>query len=105
MMLQKNVIPPHAGIKSRLNRKFPFLDEMNVQIAKSPVPFEDHRLNGNRKKKVLFNNFNATVSQTLLTIQSDKLLMLGHFREATSAYSWRTRLNFLSQVKIHVQLT
>jgi len=63
-MLQKNVIPPHPGIKGRINHKFPPLAEMNVRIADSPVAFTAHP-GGDGRRKILLNNFNATVSQTL----------------------------------------
>ena len=61
-MLQKNVIPPHAGIKSRINHKFPPLDRMNVHIADSQVEFKAHP-GGDGRRKIMLNNFNATVSQ------------------------------------------
>lgn len=59
LMFQKKIIPPHAGIKGRINHKFPPLDKMNIHIADSPIPFEAHN---SRRRKILLNNFNATVS-------------------------------------------
>lgn len=58
-MFQKKIIPPHAGFKGRINHKFPPLDKMNIHIADSPIPFEAHNF---RRRKILLNNFNATVS-------------------------------------------
>ena len=58
-MFQKKMIPPHAGFKGRINHKFPPLDKMNIHIADSPIPFEAHNF---RRRKILLNNFNATVS-------------------------------------------
>ena len=63
-MLQKNIIPPHAGIKSRLNHKFPPLEKMNVFIANSQVEFKAHP-GGDGRRKIMLNNFNATVSLLL----------------------------------------
>lgn len=59
LMFQKKIIPPHAGIKGQINHKFPPLDKMNIHIADSPIPFGAHN---SRRKKILLNNFNATVS-------------------------------------------
>lgn len=59
-MLQKNIIPPHCGIKTRLNSAFPSLTDMNMHIAKSPKAFK-LRSGGDGKRRILLNNFNATV--------------------------------------------
>lgn len=63
LMFEKNVIPPHAGLKGRLNHKFPDLDAMNIHIAMSKKEFKPHS-GGDGKRKILINNFNATVSDT-----------------------------------------
>ena len=60
MMMRKNAIPPHVGIKGRINTKFPPLDEVNVQIDRTLTPFKAHT-RGDGKRRVLLNNFNATV--------------------------------------------
>ena len=60
MMMRKNAIPPHVGIKGRINSKFPPLDEVNVQIDRTLTPFKAHT-RGDGKRRVLLNNFNATV--------------------------------------------
>lgn len=62
-MFEKNIIPPHAGIKGRINHKFPDLDTMNIHIARSKKEFKPHS-GGDGKRKILINNFNATVSKT-----------------------------------------
>ena len=60
MMMRKNAIPPHVGIKGRINQKFPPLDEINVRIDLALTAFKAHaRSDG--KRRVLLNNFNATV--------------------------------------------
>ena len=59
--MRKNVIPPHVGIKGRINRKFPPLDEVNVRIDLALTPFKAHA-RGDGKRRVLLNNFNATAS-------------------------------------------
>lgn len=61
MMMRKNAIPPHVGIKGRINHKFPPLDEINVRIDRELTAFKAHA-RGDGKRRVLLNNFNATVS-------------------------------------------
>lgn len=61
MMLRKNTIPPHVGIKGRINDKFPPLDKLNVCIDTVGTTFKTHTKGGG-KRRILLNNFNATVS-------------------------------------------
>ena len=61
MMMRKNAIPPHVGIKGRINEKFPPLDKINVRINRTMTPFVA-QAGGDGKRRVLLNNFNATVS-------------------------------------------
>ncbi len=58
--MRKNAIPPDVGIKSRINRKFPPLDEVNVSIDRTLSAFKAHA-RGDGKRRVLLNNLNATV--------------------------------------------
>ena len=59
--MRKNAIPPHVGIKGRINEKFPPLDKINVRINRTMTPFVA-QAGGDGKRRVLLNNFNATVS-------------------------------------------
>ena len=61
-MLQKNIIPPHCGIKTRLNLSFPSLSDMNMHIAESPKIFKAQS-GSDGKRRILLNNFNATVRE------------------------------------------
>lgn len=60
-MMRNSAIPPHIGIKGRVNEKFPPLDKVNVCIDRTLSPFKA-RVGGDGKRRVLLNNFNATVS-------------------------------------------
>ena len=62
-MMRHNAIPPHVGIKGRINEKFPPLEKVNVCINRSLTPFKSQS-GGDGKRRVLLNNFNATVSAT-----------------------------------------
>ena len=59
--MRKNKIPQHVGIKTRINEKFPPLESINVRINRTMAPFTAHA-GSDGKRRVLLNNFNATVS-------------------------------------------
>jgi len=66
-MLQKNMIPPHCGIKTRINQGFPSdLAERNVHIPKESVSWK--RSNGH-KRQVFLNNFGAAGGNTALLLE------------------------------------
>ena len=69
MMLQKNMIPPHCGIKkgSLMNVTFPKdLSERNVNIAYHLTPL---RRNDGRPRRVFINNFSAAGGNTGLLLE------------------------------------
>ena len=70
-MFQKNMIPPHCGIKSKINRGFPKdLEERNLQIAFKPTPFPRPV---DSPRYVFINNFSAAGGNTA-TLLEDKPL-------------------------------
>ncbi|KAL2414197.1 Non-reducing polyketide synthase PKS1 [Exophiala dermatitidis] len=67
LMLQKNKIPPHTGIKKQINKNFaPDLKERNVNIAFQTTPFP--RPPGG-KRTVFINNFSAAGGNTAMLLQ------------------------------------
>ncbi|KAI9801586.1 MAG: Type I Iterative PKS [Sarcosagium campestre] len=66
LMLQKNIIPPHSGIKGVINQTFPDLNERNIRIALSKTPFRPHK---NEKRRLLVNNFSAAGGNTALLLE------------------------------------
>lgn len=60
LMMRKNAIPPHVGIKGRINHTFPPLDKINVCIDRELTAFKA-QARGDGKRRFLLNNFNATV--------------------------------------------
>ena len=66
MMLQKGTIPPHVGIKGALNKGFPDLKAMNVNIClnKTMLPLPKHR-----ESRIFINNFSAAGGNTALLLQ------------------------------------
>ncbi|KAH9900317.1 polyketide synthase [Xylariomycetidae sp. FL2044] len=67
MMLKKNAIPPHIGIKKEINKTFPKdLGERGVNIAFHKTPFV--RKDG-RPRRVFVNNFSAAGGNTGLLLE------------------------------------
>ncbi|KAI0164431.1 polyketide synthase [Hypoxylon sp. FL1284] len=67
MMLQKNAIPPHIGIKTEINKTFPSdLGQRGVNIAFHKTPFV--RKDG-RPRRVFVNNFSAAGGNTGLLLE------------------------------------
>ncbi|TVY19769.1 Conidial pigment polyketide synthase alb1 [Lachnellula arida] len=69
MMLRHDEIPPHVGIKTRINRNYPLdLAKRNVHIAMQPTPWrKDHILSG--KRVILLNNFSAAGGNTAVLLE------------------------------------
>ncbi|KAL2010566.1 hypothetical protein VTN00DRAFT_6373 [Thermoascus crustaceus] len=67
LMMKNNLIPPHCGIKTKINHNFPTdLKERNVHIAFKPTPWE--RPEGG-KRKLFLNNFSAAGGNTALLME------------------------------------
>lgn len=67
LMLQKNAIPPHVGIKKTINKGFPKdLAERNVHIAFHKTPFL--RKSG-APRRIFVNNFSAAGGNTGLLLE------------------------------------
>ncbi|KAH8671177.1 polyketide synthase [Xylariales sp. PMI_506] len=67
MMLQKNAIPPHIGIKGEINKTFPKdLSDRNVNIAFHKTPLQRH---DGKPRRVFVNNFSAAGGNTGLLLE------------------------------------
>ncbi|OTB09253.1 hypothetical protein M426DRAFT_7268 [Hypoxylon sp. CI-4A] len=67
MMLKKNAIPPHIGIKKEINKTFPSdLGERGVNIAFHKTPFA--RRDG-KPRRVFVNNFSAAGGNTGILLE------------------------------------
>ncbi|MCJ1475042.1 hypothetical protein MMC13_003702 [Lambiella insularis] len=66
LMLQKNEIPPHCGIKTKINRSFPLdLHERRIQIARQPVPWA----RTTKPRRVVVNNFSAAGGNSCVVVE------------------------------------
>ncbi|OKL55335.1 hypothetical protein UA08_09374 [Talaromyces atroroseus] len=67
LMLQKNAIPPHVGIKTEINPKFPKdFDKRNLHIPMKMTPWP--RVPG-KKRIVAVNNFGAAGGNTTMVLE------------------------------------
>ncbi|KAF2790288.1 conidial yellow pigment biosynthesis polyketide synthase [Melanomma pulvis-pyrius CBS 109.77] len=66
MMMKNNEIPPHCGIKTKINHNFPDLAARNVHIARVPTKWT--RPAGG-KRTVFMNNFSAAGGNTALLME------------------------------------
>ncbi|KAJ5009914.1 beta-ketoacyl synthase domain-containing protein [Colletotrichum sp. SAR 10_99] len=65
MMFRENAIPPHAGIKTRINSKFPQLEKANIHIARELKPF----MTDKEPRRIMIGNFGATGGNTCMVIE------------------------------------
>ncbi|EXV02536.1 polyketide synthase, DHN melanin biosynthesis [Metarhizium robertsii] len=69
LMMKHNTIPPHCGIKGRINHRFPTdLRERNVFIASQPVAWNKPHA-GSGKRRVFINNFSAAGGNSALLLE------------------------------------
>lgn len=67
LMLQKNAIPPHCGIKKTINQGFPQdLNARNVHIAFKPTPLVSQ---DGTPRRIFLNNFSAAGGNTALLLE------------------------------------
>ena len=69
LMMQKNTIVPHCGIKTKINHKFPTdLEQRNVNIALKPTKWE-RSLDLSKPRRAFVNNFSAAGGNSALLIE------------------------------------
>ncbi|RYP04526.1 hypothetical protein DL764_004388 [Monosporascus ibericus] len=73
LMMQKNVIVPHCGIKTKINHRFPTdLQERNVHIALKPTAWE-RSTDPSKPRRAFVNNFSAAGGNSALLIEDAPL--------------------------------
>lgn len=71
LMMQKNTIVPHCGIKTKINHRFPTdLEERNVNIAMEPTPWER---SSDKPRRVFVNNFSAAGGNSAVLLEDAPL--------------------------------
>ena len=74
LMMQKNTIVPHCGIKTKINQGFPTdLQQRNVRIATVPTAWE-RSSNPEKPRRVFVNNFSAAGGNSALLIEDAPII-------------------------------
>ena len=80
LMLQKNEIPPHCGIKTTINKTFPpDLEARRIKIAKQAIPWTK----SGGPRRVLINNFSAAGGNTSILVEDAPTIQLDQNRPDT----------------------
>ena len=101
MMFRRNIIPPHVGIKSSMNKNLPPLLSHHIEISKVPIPFAANP-DSNGTKRIVVNNFNATGGNTSLILESPpQRLLIGEDPRTSHviAVSARTPKSFKQNIQ------
>ncbi|MCJ1381693.1 fusarubin cluster-polyketide synthase [Xylographa soralifera] len=73
LMMQKNMIVPHCGIKTKINRHFPTdLQERNVNIALKPTPWQ-RSSDPSKPRRAFVNNFSAAGGNSAVLLEDAPL--------------------------------
>ncbi|CAK7199161.1 Type I Iterative PKS [Sporothrix eucalyptigena] len=73
LMMRHSAIPPHVGIKGKINPKLAHLKDLNTHIAFKTTPFVP-RPGSDGKRRVLINNFDAAGGNTSIVMEDAPLL-------------------------------
>lgn len=73
LMLKHNTIPPHIGVKTKLNHRLPDLRAHNTRIATAATPWEKPE---DGIRRVLLNNFSAAGGNTAVILEDHSRLGL-----------------------------
>ena len=73
LMMRKNTIVPHCGIKTKINHKFPTdMQQRNVNIALGPTPWE-RSSDPSKPRRVFVNNFSAAGGNSAVLLEDAPL--------------------------------
>lgn len=84
LMMRKNIIPPHCGIKTKINHKFPTdLKERNVNIALKPTPWTRP---DSGTRRALLNNFSAAGGNSALLLEDAPAFVVKDQHDPRTSY-------------------
>lgn len=84
LMMKNNTIPPHCGIKTKINHTFPKdLEKRQVFIANKPTPWKRPH---NGVRKVFLNNFSAAGGNTALLLEDAPIETFGETHDRRSCH-------------------
>ena len=105
-MMEENEIPPHCGIKTRINHNFPTdLKMRNVNIASNPTDWKRPE-QGRKKRTVFLNNFSAAGGNTALLMEdAPSVVPMDHLDPRSTqlvAISGKSRLSLQKNIEAMV---
>ena len=99
LMLQKNTIPQHVGIKTAINPNFPSdLKARNVHI-----PFENTSWQTNKKRVAFLNNFSAAGGNTALLLEDAPPKVMPTAKDPRSSHVIAVSAKSISSLKKNTQ--
>ncbi|KAM6478351.1 putative conidial pigment polyketide synthase PksP/Alb1 [Trichoderma sp. SZMC 28011] len=103
MMMEKNMIPPHCGIKGKINHKFPTdLKERNVHIAFKPTEWK-RRAEFNNIRRTFVNNFSAAGGNTALILEDYPELTRSSLQDPRTAHVVTISAKSIPSLKGNIQ--
>lgn len=101
LMMKKNLIPPHCGIKTKINHNFPTdLQQRNVHIAFQPTPWNRPQFG---KRKLFVNNFSAAGGNTALLMEDGQLPSQEDIQDPRSVHTVSVSARSQSALKNNIQ--
>lgn len=102
-MMEENGIPPHCGIKTKINHNFPTdLKVRNVKIALEPTDWRRPE-HGKRKRTVFLNNFSAAGGNTALLMEdAPSVFLMDHLDPRSThlvAFSDKSKLSIQKNIE------
>ncbi|KAL7788075.1 putative polyketide synthase [Trichoderma afarasin] len=68
-MLRNNTIPPQPGFPGPRNKKFDYIDELNIFIPETSLPFQSGPSSRDGKRRILISNFDATGGNNAMLLE------------------------------------
>ncbi|OPB46686.1 PKS Non Reducing Fungal PKS Clade II-III [Trichoderma guizhouense] len=68
-MLRNNAIPPQPGFLGPRNKKFAYIDELNISIPETNLPFQFSPFSRDGKRRILISNFDATGGNNAMLLE------------------------------------
>jgi len=100
-ILKFNVIPPHCGIKTKINQKFPAnLAERNVQIARVQRPCLKSQ---STIRRAFINNFSAAGGNSALLIEDGPLTQEESMADSRTSYVATTTAKTSTSLRNNLQ--
>lgn len=101
LMLENNLIPPHCGIKTKINHNFPDLAARNVHITQGTSAPWKRPIGG--KRSLYLNNFSAAGGNTSLLMEDGPLMVRAKDEDPRStavvAVSGKTKTSLIQNVE------